>query len=149
MSRELDVVTAFRVTTCATGLPLAHRTHSAYNMQHTMSQGLSGTLCTRRIPRPSVVLLPKRSSSASTAPSSKLVTVRASNDDEVFKERKFKDFALRSREAVLRAVEELGNSATAAEVASKAALPVQEAEQCLQALAIDGSGSLKVHSVKL
>ena len=118
-------------------------------MQHTTSQGLSGTFYTRRSPLPSIVLLPKLRSSASTAPSSKLVTVRASNNDEGFKERKFKDFALRSREGVLRAVEELGNSATAAEVASKAALPVQEAEQCLQALAIDGSGSLKVHSVSL
>lgn len=68
----------------------------------------------------------------------------STGDEEIFQERRFKEFALKSREAVLQAVEQLGNSATAAEVAAKAALPVQEAEQLLQALAIDGSGSLKV-----
>ena len=72
--------------------------------------------------------------------------IRASSTDgeEMFRERRFKEFTLQSREAVLRAVEQLGNSATAAEVAAKAALPVQEAEKLLQALAIDGAGSLKV-----
>jgi hypothetical protein len=66
------------------------------------------------------------------------------DSQDVFRDKRFKEFAPRAREAVLNAVEELGNSATAAEVASRAALPVQDAEKCLQALAIDGSGSLKV-----
>lgn len=69
---------------------------------------------------------------------------KASSNKDVFEGKKFKDFAPLSREAVLQALKVLGNSATAAEVASKAALPVKEAEQCLQALAIEGSGSLKV-----
>lgn len=77
--------------------------------------------------------------------------LRASSDSggDVFRDIRFKELPAKSRDAVLSAVEQLGNSATAAEVASKAALSVQEAEKCLQALAIDGSGSLKARFVLL
>lgn len=77
------------------------------------------------------------------------VILRASSSDEIFREQRFTEFPLKSREAVLRAVENLGNSATAAEVASKAGLPIQVAEKLLQALAIEGSGSLKVLSLSV
>jgi hypothetical protein len=65
--------------------------------------------------------------------------------DEIFKEPRFSELPFVSRQAVLKALEELDHSGTAAEVASKAALSIQEAERCLQALAIDGGGSMKVY----
>lgn len=44
----------------------------------------------------------------------------------------------------MQALDALGRSATAAEVASKAGLPIQETERYLQGLASEGEGSMKV-----
>ena len=49
-----------------------------------------------------------------------------------------------ARQAVMQALDALGRSATAAEVASKAGLPIHDTERYLQGLASEGDGSMKV-----
>lgn len=53
-----------------------------------------------------------------------------------------------ARQAVMQALDVLGRSATAAEVASKAGLSIQETERCLQGIASEGDGSMKVRCCK-
>jgi hypothetical protein len=56
----------------------------------------------------------------------------------------FSDMPYEAREAVMAAMERLGCKATTAEVAREAGLSIAEAERCLQSLANDCAGTLKV-----
>eukprot|EP00892_Ulva_mutabilis_P009503 jgi/Ulvmu1/6925/UM032_0003.1 len=51
-----------------------------------------------------------------------------------------------ARQAVMQALDSLGRSATAAEVASRAGLSIQETQRCLQGLASESEGNMKVTS---
>lgn len=69
---------------------------------------------------------------------------KALSGSSSFDELDIKRVPFSERQAVMQALDGLGRSATAAEVASDAGLPITDTERCLQSLANKSQGSLKV-----
>lgn len=69
---------------------------------------------------------------------------KALSGSSSFDELDIKRVPFSERQAVMQALDVLGRSATAAEVASDAGLSISDTERCLQSLANESQGSLKV-----
>lgn len=101
--------------------------------------------CRRTSPRLRQCVASKRPSRPRLAASTPRRTrIRAYSGSSSFDELEITRLPFSSRQAVMQAVDALGRSATAAEVASEAGLSIHDTERCLQAIANESGGNMKV-----